>query len=505
MSDTGLICRKSQMLAYPAKIIFNKEKINDDNFTYYTAVDSSYAYKLEAKKMAQSTVITFGENTDSSRPYGISDDNGNIETSKYPRIDIDYDEKFNSTFKVLYLNPLATYRANGITSRTSDTAYAVIGECCPETQTLVNVDADGNLNYGTPKKYPYMYHRIPAFYYNGITTKKVKSKTVYKLTDPQIVYGMDTSNFKGRISEIVIGSGIEKVYINGCNSLTKVDTDTAYRLKLFYINSCININDITVPDGVETVYFYNLYSLESLRLPDTIKHIEGLDSWVKLFMDSIWDGNTVQDNGLKIDNVCCHIGSNLESQAGMLSTSKVILNESISYPHNLTIEHLSEVNATDVKDTIWTKKFISSCDFDNAIYIGNGVFETDYDIIYRGENLCHANFGNNTEQVEFADGAFSGSGLKTIVLPRYKKKIGKNVLGNTNVETLNIPDTWDSIDPYSFENTSNLTNVTIPKSVKQIGAKAFAETQLKQVTIAKDCKYAKSAFPSDCVINYYDD
>lgn len=507
MSDTGLICRKTQMLAYPTKIIFDGEKIKDEDFTYYDiSADPLYAYKFETKKTSRSTVITFGENTDSSRPYGISDDNGNIETSKYPRIDIDYDEKFNSTFKTLYLNPLSTYRTNVFTSFTSDTAYVVIVECCPETDTLVNVDADGNLNYGTPKEYPYKYHTIPPYYYNGITTEKIKSKTYLKLSDPQIVYGKDTSDFNGVISEIIIGSGIEYIHIGGCNSLTKVDVDTAYRLKRFSIYGCMNIKSITVPDGVETVSFSHLYSLESLQLPDTIRHLN-LGSWVKLFIDSVWDGNTVQDNGLKINNICCHIGSNLESQASILSTSKVILNETTFYPFDFTTEYLSKYNCmyVDVLQSVWTKKFISSCNFDSAIYIGSRVFETDDYTIYKGENLCHANFGNNTEQVEFADMAFAGSGLKTIVLPRYKKKIGREVLSGTEIETLNIPDTWDNIDPYSFRYTSNLSIVTIPKSVKQIGAEAFARTQLKQVTIARDCIYAKSAFPSDCIINYYDD
>mgnify|MGYP004677839461 CR=1 FL=1 len=79
------------------------------------------------------------------------------------------------------------------------------------------------------------------------------------------------------------------------------------------------------------------------------------------------------------------------------------------------------------------------------------------------------------------------------------------MLGGTYVETLIIPDTWDNIDAYSFKSTSSLTNVTIPKTIKNIGAEAFAVTQLTAVSIAQDCKYVKSAFPSGCTINYYDD
>lgn len=502
MNDTGVICRKSQLIAYPTKIIYDGDNIKDEDFVYYLlSANPKYAYKFENKKVARSTVITFGENVVSDRPYGVSNDDENIETSKYPRIDIDYDDNFKCNFKSLYLNPLATYRVSGLTTRTSDTAYVVIGECYPETDTLINVDSDGKLVYGTPTTYPYKYHLVPPYYFNRVEV--ISDSKSMKLVDPQIVYGKDTCSFKGAINEIKVGNGVEKLFIFGCNSLNKIDMCNSYKLSQIDIENCINIENIIVPDGVTTVYLQDLFSLKSLQLPDTIRNIT-IGSYVKLIVDSIWDGNTVQDNGVKIDNVCYHIGNVLESQSDMLSSSKIIFNKEVTYPDNLNLEYLNTHN-TLLLSSIWTTRFISSCNFDNAIYIGSNVFKTDQYAIAQGENICHANFGNNTEEVEFADYAFANSGLKTIVLPKFKKKFGKNVLGGTYVETLIIPDTWDNIDAYSFKATSSLANVTIPKTIKNIGAEAFAGTRLTAVTIAKDCKYVKSAFPSGCTINYYDD
>lgn len=502
MSDTGVICRKSQLIAYPTKIIYDRDNIKDEDFTYYNIANSTYGTKWECKKIAHSTVVTFGENMDSSRPYGVSDDDKNIETSKYPRIYIDYDSDFKCNFKSLHLNPLATHRISGLTTSTSDTAYTVIGECYPATNTFFQIDSNGNIVYNEPSISPCYWCSTPPYYYSDVTVEARDNVNILKGIGLHRVYGGNTTEFKGAVTKIIVGSGIETLWITGCNSLNEIDMSNAYKLKKLYIHNCINIKNIIVPYGVEMVNISSLFSLESLQLPDTIRSFQ-LSSYTKLFDDSILVNDEINDNGIKISNICCHIGANLESQENILSSSKVILNEGYHCRHKYNSEKTN--GAPFVYDSGRTTQFISSCNFDNAIYIGSNVFKTDQYAIAQRKNLCHANFGNNTEEVEFADYAFANSGLKTIVLPKFKKKFGKNVLGGTYVETLIIPDTWDNIDAYSFKATSRLANVTIPKTIKNIGAEAFAGTQLTAVTIAKDCKYVKSAFPSGCTINYYDD
>ena len=51
--------------------------------------------------------------------------------------------------------------------------------------------------------------------------------------------------------------------------------------------------------------------------------------------------------------------------------------------------------------------------------------------------------------------------------------------------------------------SSNLSRVTIPRSVKEIGEFTFYNTKLKTVTISKDCKYYPTSFPEDCEVNFY--
>lgn len=56
----------------------------------------------------------------------------------------------------------------------------------------------------------------------------------------------------------------------------------------------------------------------------------------------------------------------------------------------------------------------------------------------------------------------------------------------------------------AFYNATNLIEVQIPETVKSIGRFAFANTKLKKVKIASNCKYYDTSFPRDCEIEFYD-
>lgn len=55
----------------------------------------------------------------------------------------------------------------------------------------------------------------------------------------------------------------------------------------------------------------------------------------------------------------------------------------------------------------------------------------------------------------------------------------------------------------AFTNCTDLTSITIPASVKYIDYYTFWNTGLTQVTIASDCVYYPTSFPSGCTVNFY--
>lgn len=57
----------------------------------------------------------------------------------------------------------------------------------------------------------------------------------------------------------------------------------------------------------------------------------------------------------------------------------------------------------------------------------------------------------------------------------------------------------------AFCNDTSLSVVSIPRSVKKIGRFAFKNTNLTNVTIARDCEYYPTSFPDGCAINFYSD
>ncbi|MDE5946347.1 MAG: leucine-rich repeat domain-containing protein [Oscillospiraceae bacterium] len=55
----------------------------------------------------------------------------------------------------------------------------------------------------------------------------------------------------------------------------------------------------------------------------------------------------------------------------------------------------------------------------------------------------------------------------------------------------------------AFANAKNLKKVTVSPSVKFIGETAFRNTQIKNITVDKDCTYSETSFPDDCAVDYY--
>lgn len=57
--------------------------------------------------------------------------------------------------------------------------------------------------------------------------------------------------------------------------------------------------------------------------------------------------------------------------------------------------------------------------------------------------------------------------------------------------------------PGAFCHAEKLIKVSIPESVKKIGAEAFRYTALRRVKIAADCEFYPTSFPEGCEISYY--
>lgn len=76
------------------------------------------------------------------------------------------------------------------------------------------------------------------------------------------------------------------------------------------------------------------------------------------------------------------------------------------------------------------------------------------------------------------------------------------VISGGELKNKNAP---DPIYLGAFANEPTLISVTIPKTVKQIGRYAFYNTGINHVTIASDCHYYATSFPSGTIVDFYEE
>ena len=79
-----------------------------------------------------------------------------------------------------------------------------------------------------------------------------------------------------------------------------------------------------------------------------------------------------------------------------------------------------------------------------------------------------------TELTEIPEKAFSYCRLRGLILPDSLETIGIGAFGYNNFEEIVIPDNVKTIADGGFEYCSDLTTITLPKSLTSIGASAFA-------------------------------
>lgn len=83
--------------------------------------------------------------------------------------------------------------------------------------------------------------------------------------------------------------------------------------------------------------------------------------------------------------------------------------------------------------------------------------------------------------------AFKNAKIKELVVPYGVTKLDICAFSYSSIERISLPETLRTIDAYAFSNCTNLTELTIPKSVSLIGTNAFEELHSCVLTILNEC------------------
>ena len=203
-------------------------------------------------------------------------------------------------------------------------------------------------------------------------------------------------------------------------------------------NSPIFMNNylkkVIIPKGIETLHtnlFYNCPGLDYIKIPNTIKYINGsghiVNSKIKFLDLSEMNPNILQT---------------------FINSSGSYYIDELLCPNNL--ETLQDY-------TFSGSKYIKKIDLGKSlISIGNSAFS-----------------GNNY--------------LEEVIMPNTVTSIGDYTFNScSNLTSINIPDSVTSIGQYTFNGCSKLTSINIPDSVTSIGSSAFSGTKLTNVNITNN-------------------
>ncbi|MCR4862420.1 MAG: leucine-rich repeat protein [Ruminococcus sp.] len=314
---------------------------------------------------------------------------------------------------------------------------------------------------------------------------------------------------------------------------TAVIPDTVTDIGDGAFSGCTALTKVTLPAGLKTIgkeAFCYCSALESIELPPQLESIgESAFSTCKL-IKSVTIPDTVTVIGdyafsncdalssLTLPNSKASFGKSIAAACPQLKTIKVPENvrnigrafeavplETIEFssPETLVneIEKTTTIRGYNGSDQ-WAAAKLNGCNFINigGDYVGTATyyaargdfefkvgFEKAIVMKYRGEGETAAvpETVLDTPVKEIAESAFADNKtIKTVKLPNGLKTIGSEAFANAKqLTSVNLPYGLTELGEGAFKNTS-IRNISIPASIKEIGAKTFRScTNLQTVKL----------------------
>ena len=256
------------------------------------------------------------------------------------------------------------------------------------------------------------------------------------------LYGDELTGYYGKEEEFVVPDDLGLTYVSlSCNEYVK---------------------SVTIPEGVESAYIADLWCLETLNLPSTLKSlsIEWCESIKTLDLSNL-------------DLTSLYI-----SECGKLENVKINKTESV------TLNYLPALKSVNIPSN--TKYFYT--------------YNTSLDAVKIASNNVGGYSIKNGGLYHIRE-AYDG-GLVTVLeavdpdITTLNVKKGTTVIDNLylsgsyyKLETVNLPDTVEQIAAFAFYGATSVKSVNIPKNIVSLGAYAFTDTAIESLTIPAGIEY----------------
>ena len=315
--------------------------------------------------------------------------------------------------------------------------------------------------------------------------------------------GISAFEYCSSLESIEIPDGItiiEYGTFQSCESLTSIKiTDSVTNIKVNAFEGCTGLTSIEIPDSVtniESFAFSHCNSLKSVEISDSVTSIGGM-----VFRSSPWLEEKQKENPLVIINDILIDGTTCSGDVIIPDSVTSITEHAFDYCEDLKSVKIPD-GITRIEDmTFYNCHNLTSVEIpDTVTSIGERAFEactslTSIKIPDSVTSLANYVFVNcsSLTSIEIPESVTSlGESVfyQTAWLDEKRKEnplvIVNNFLvdGKTCTGDVVIPDGVTNIIGMSFRENSNLTSIEIPESVKIIGTYVFEDcSNLKKVTI----------------------
>lgn len=304
---------------------------------------------------------------------------------------------------------------------------------------------------------------VYLFHGNGVAGKAFINKSIIKLTQGRGTYAVDFFYLTGASSYMRIENS--EIELDLTNTIPNTNLDGLFDKSnsgyTYFKNSYIhgNIGSYTTIFPTSS-YSYNMTHNSIFSFTNTSKSI------------------TYGGMSLPISNTTTHpiYDSSVPRPTDPYLISLFIPPDDTQMNHSGVTNSSAQLLAMLVTSENVNYNYISNLRFPSSSSYGFAIIEND--------NVRYPQFSSDTdttENWEFRIDPAINNGLPFLPFWKY--------------ETVEMSG--------AFYNATSLSQITIPKSVKYIGTYAFQGTNLTSVTIANDCTYSATSFPSGCTIKFY--
>ena len=261
-----------------------------------------------------------------------------------------------------------------------------------------------------------------------------------------------------------------------CKSLNAVSFPNGLtRIGAWAFDSCVNLSNITLPEGLTTMEKSAFRECRGLQYAELPSSLAVLDTAVFEYCTSLTSVNLpnglTRIGGWAFDS-CVNLSSiTLPESLTTIEKSAFLYSglTSVTIPDNVTKIDYFAFYGCNALETL-NFNAVNCQDFGRSSYTDendNRIWTNPF-----GNSLTTVNIGNNVQRLPdyFIMGC---SNLSSITLPNNITEIGRNAFAYSGLTSVDLPSSLAVLDTAVFAYCASLTSVSFPNGLTRIGAWAF--------------------------------